>query len=630
LNPSASKNRVWPSEVLKKLPEWFEDEVRKDLSQEEIAQNFQRKYMQKRTFQAIEAKVYYLTGKSPFGKRGKNTSRKGPVSLPPRSSPPLSQPSELVGQKLITSSTIEVQALHLAPNLLPHLSSQVREDSEFYTLHGVQPIDPEPGFNDSHAVLEQETPSHVSSYLRDSQEHVFQSGQRNECPVRGSPQAGVSPKAHADFSDMVPEIQPRNANLINALAATSATSGTVDHYLRRSSPLGSPWIPAPLQSPIRHHSEDDTPLGEPGQTLIHRTGTSAMHVEQTDTAPGKPSERLSPRSSPREDPLARGSANESSNNESHTESGPGVLAVSRASTPFQVPEPSSTGNSTEHHSGNCGMDGPTTNISERALIDEDIHEKSHAQAARSHRTWNKKHLNRLPGWLMERKPLSKERLEVEFLRDFGHYRTSSAIDTACRKKIKADSRHKEVTSAPTLGQLTSVVPAALDITQISRSPNPIIESDTLRLNPSHTIAVPSNENTTLKHLPSERSRSRHLTQSQVGITPKSPARFTAINGGNVHPTQLNISEMTPLVQMDANERDALPSGQRIQQRSTKQIVAHRGDDQNVSQQEGPQSKLSSSNAVFAIAIWLFEAYQVYMCHLTFLSLPSSVLASHTD
>ena len=87
------------------------------------------------------------------------------------------------------------------------------------------------------------------------------------------------------------------------------------------------------------------------------------------------------------------------------------------------------------------MDGPTTNTPERAFIDEELvirclQEKSQAQAARSRRPWSKEHLNRLPGWLMNRKALSDERLEVEFLRDFGHHRTSSAINAACRKKKK--------------------------------------------------------------------------------------------------------------------------------------------------------------------------------------------------
>jgi hypothetical protein len=232
--------------VLKELPEWFEGQVWKDLSQEAIAQNFQRKYKQNRTFHAIEAKVYYLTGKSPFRKRGKKTSRKRPVSLAPRSSPPLSQPSESVGQNLITRSNIEVQALHLTPNLLPYLTSEGREDGNLHTLHGVQPIDPGPGSSDSHAVHEQETPYQVPICLRDSLEHVLQPGQtQNECPVRGSSQVGESPKAHAAVSDLVPEIQPRNENSISVLAATSATSGTVGPYLPRSSPLGSPWISEP-------------------------------------------------------------------------------------------------------------------------------------------------------------------------------------------------------------------------------------------------------------------------------------------------------------------------------------------------------------------------------------------------
>ncbi|CAG7932882.1 unnamed protein product [Penicillium olsonii] len=606
------KNRLWPSEVLKELPEWFEDQVQKDLSQEEITQNFQRKYKQKRTFRAIEAKVYYLTGKSPFRKRGKKTSRKIPVSLAPRSSLPLSQPSESVGQQLVTRSNIEVQALHLAPNLRPYLISEGREDGNLHTLHGVQPIDPESGYSDSHTVHEQETPYQGSSCLRDSQEHVLQSDQRqNECPVRGSPQGGESPKAHAAFSDLVPEIQPRNENSINVLDATSATPGTVDPDLPRSSPLGSHWISEPIQHPIRHHPEHGTTLEEPGQTLIHRTGTIAMHVDQTDT--DKSSERISHLSSPRESPLVRGSGNESTNNESHAESGPGVLTVPRASTPFRVPEPSSTGNSTGHHSGNCGMDGPTTNTSERAFIDEELvirclQEKSQAQAARSRRPWSKEHLNRLPEWLMNRKALSDERLEVEFLRDFGHHRTSSAINAACRKKRKAGSRHKEVTSAPTLRQLAPAVPAVLDIPQTSRSPNTIIGCDNSHLDfprnstpPFHvseeavdhnlpaaaasdyaseqTVFVTSSENvedtTTLGN--------RH---HRVEITPKPPARFTAINGDNVHRTESNTSKMSALVRI---ERDALPSGQEIQQTSTKKIVEQRRDDLNVSEQDGPPS-----------------------------------------
>ncbi|KAF4767871.1 hypothetical protein HAV15_002996 [Penicillium sp. str.  len=342
-------------------------------------------------------------------------------------------------------------------------------------------------------------------------------------------------------------------------------------------------------------------------------------------------------------------------------------------TPFQVPEPSFTGNSTEHHPQNCGMDEPTTDTTERALIDEELiirclHEKS--KAARSHRNWNDKDLNRLPEWhmKMKRKNLPKERLEVEFLRDFGHYRTSSAIDTACRKKRKADSRHKDVTSAPTPDQLAPVNPAVLNTLPVSRSPNAIIGSDTPSLDPSHTIAEPSNENTTLRYPPLERPRSPQFNRPQVldntdrlprdmppplhegeeavdqsppaavalesaseqmvcstpenaedtptlgnrrhrvVKTPKPPSRFTAINGGNVSPTDANMSEMTPLVQPETNERDAPPDGQGSQRASKRKPVEQRRNDQNVSQEEGPQSKLSSSNAVSAIVTWRFEEY----------------------
>ncbi|KAJ5365312.1 hypothetical protein N7517_008198 [Penicillium concentricum] len=496
------KNRAWPAEILKQLPLWFEHQVQENLSEEEIARNFHRKFKQKRTFHAIEAKVYSLTGKSPFRKRNKKASRRRPVALTPRSSPPPSQPSESVDftQQLISRSNIEVHALHC-------------EDGSLYALHGVQPADPEPESSDSHAVLEQDTVNRMLRFRHVSQEHELQSGTcQNEWPVRGSHQAEESPKDHPVPSDLVPKSQPRNDNPINVLAATS---GMVDSCFTRSSPLEPPRISEPIQSSIWHPSEGDTTLEELSQTLIHRTESSAMHVEQTDTAHGnKPSKRLSPQSSSRGNPLARGSANEGSNNESHTES------VAMSPTPFQVPEPSSTGNSTEHHPQNCGSDEPTIDTSERALTDEGLiirclHEKSKAQAARSHPNWNDKDLNRLLGWHMKRKNLPKERLEVEFLRDFGHYRSPSAIVTACRRKRKADSRHKDVTSAPTPGQLAPVVPTVLDTMRVSRSPNAIIGSDIPSLDPSHTIAIPSNENITLKHPPLERPRSPQLNQPQV-------------------------------------------------------------------------------------------------------------------
>ncbi|OGE47051.1 hypothetical protein PENARI_c070G04274 [Penicillium arizonense] len=644
-----AKNRAWPSEVLKQLPLWFEDQVRQNLSQEEIAQNFHRTFKQKRTFHAIEAKVYFLTGKSPFRKRNKKTLRKEPVSLIPRSSPPLPQPFESVDltQQLISRSNIEVHALRLAPNLLPYLNSDDCEDGSLYTLHGVQPVGPESESSDPHAVSEQHTANQMLRCRYASREHELASAtSQNEWPVRGSHQAEESPKTHQASSDKVPESQPSNDNSINVLPAIP---GTVDSYLPRNSPLESPRIAEPIQSPIRHHPEGDTTLEELGQTLIHRTESSAMHVEQTDTARCDQSpEKLSPQSSPREIPLDRGTANEGSNNENHTESGLGALPVPRASTPFQVPESSSTGNSTELPQYS-GMDGPSTDTSGKTLSEEELiigylHEKSQAQAESSHRSWIAKDLDRLPGWLMKRKSLRKERLEIEFLRDFGHYRTSSAIRTACRKKRKADSRQKDV-----IHQLAPVVPAVLDTMPVSRSPNAII--DTPNLDPSHTITVLSNDDTTPKHPLLERPRSPQLhhqpqvpdnaerlsrnsppllnedeeavaqsplavvasesaseqmvlssspenvednpmlgnRRHRVDITPKPPARFTAINGSIVHPTDPNISEMTPLVQMEGNERDAPPDGQRSQRASKEKPVEQRRHDQNVPQKEGFQS-----------------------------------------
>lgn len=472
---------------------------------------------------------------------------------------------------------------------------------------------------------------------------------------------------------MVAESQP-----INVLAATS---GMVDSCLPRSSPL-EPRISVPIQSPMRHPSEGDTTLEEPGQTLIHCTGSSAMQVEQEDTAHGnQSSERLFPQSSSRENPLTRGPAIEGSNNESHTESGLGALTIPRAPTLFQVPEPSSAGNSTENQPRNQGIDA--TDTSERALIDEELirrypHEKIKAHAARSHRTWSDEDLKRLPGWLMNRKDLSKERLEVEFLRDFGHYRTSSAVVTTCRKRKKRDSRHKDVTSAPTPGQVAPVVPAVLDTVRVSQSPNIIIRSEAPTLHPSYI---------TLKYPPLERHRLPQPNQPQildntdrfsrdmplplhegeeavgqdspaavacesaseqmvcsipedaedpptlsnrrhrVEITPKPPARFTAVNGANVHPTDPNTSEMTPLVQPETNEGDA-PRNRQGSQRASKERFAGQGrEDQKVTREEVSQSKLSS-NAVSAIVTWRFEEYQIYLCHLTsnFTFLRLSILA----
>jgi hypothetical protein len=78
----------------------------------------------------LRRKCNFLTGKSPFKKRNKKTSRKRPVSLTPRSSPPPSQSSGSVDstQQLISRSSIEVHALRLARNLLPYLSSENCED----------------------------------------------------------------------------------------------------------------------------------------------------------------------------------------------------------------------------------------------------------------------------------------------------------------------------------------------------------------------------------------------------------------------------------------------------------------------------------------------------------------------
>ena len=210
---------------------------------------------------------------------------------------------------MISRSIIEVHALYLASNLLPYLNTEDYEDGSLYDLYSVQPVDPELESSDSYTVPEQGTANHMLRCRHAPQEHEIRSGtSQNEWPFRGSHQAEKSPNDYPVFSELVPESQPRNDNPVNVLAATS---GMVDSCLPRSSPLEPPR--EPIQSLIRHPSEGDTTLKELGQTFVHRTESSPMHVEQTDTAhDNQLSERLSPQSSPRGNALARGSANEGS------------------------------------------------------------------------------------------------------------------------------------------------------------------------------------------------------------------------------------------------------------------------------------------------------------------------------
>lgn len=152
------------------------------------------------------------------------TSRKKPVSLTPRPSPPLPQTSESVDftKQLISRSSIEVHALRLAPSLLPYLCSEDCEDGNLDALQVVQRVDPESGFSDTHAVPEQDTANQMLRCLHASQEHEIQSGTSlTEWPARKSPQAEESLKAHPAFSDLVPKSQRRNDNSINILGATS-------------------------------------------------------------------------------------------------------------------------------------------------------------------------------------------------------------------------------------------------------------------------------------------------------------------------------------------------------------------------------------------------------------------------
>ncbi|KAJ5366130.1 hypothetical protein N7541_000071 [Penicillium brevicompactum] len=117
-----SKNKLWPPHVLKQLPGWFEDQVRRNFSQDEIAQHFEEKFKQKRTFNALEAKLYKLTGKSPYRKRGKRSS----VSLAPhQSSPPHHSSSSLdLSERMVLRSNINVHTLHLAPSIFPYIVAE--------------------------------------------------------------------------------------------------------------------------------------------------------------------------------------------------------------------------------------------------------------------------------------------------------------------------------------------------------------------------------------------------------------------------------------------------------------------------------------------------------------------------
>ncbi|KAJ5055226.1 hypothetical protein NUH16_010788 [Penicillium rubens] len=69
---------------------------------------------------------------------------------------------------------------------------------------------------------------------------------------------------------------------------------------------------------------------------------------------------------------------------------------------------------------------------------------------------------------------------------------------------------------------------------------------------------------------------------RVVKTPKPPSRFTAINGGTVHPTDPNV-----IAQLETNERDAPPNGQGSQRAS--KCVGQRRDGQNEPQKNGPQT-----------------------------------------
>ncbi|CAG7947357.1 unnamed protein product [Penicillium salamii] len=483
-----SKNNLWSPHVLKQLPEWFEDQVRRNLSQEDIARNFQQEFKQKRTFNALEAMLYKLTGKSPYRKRGKQPT----VSSTPRaSSPPHQSSGSLVlPQQMILRSNTDVHTLHLAPSIVPYLTPKDSEDDNPFVHPGAQPIDSDSESNGSNAVHGYDLANEESACLGASRGHRLQPGQCLEIeePYKDLP----------NFSDSAVESlsQSDHSNAGDSINLIEADWRNDDFNAPRDSPSEARRI----IEPVRPRTEDDmTPAGSV-QTLLHPNQDCLSH--------GNPPAKNAGHCSARQAPLAGASANESTG---HV---PGD-SLARATAPSLVSQPSPIGSSTEDHSLNYRMNGPSTDTIEGGLAEEGMVRscvvKRPQAHVRPHRPWKDEDLNRLPRWFMARKHLPKNILEVEFLEDFKHHRTPSAISAACRKRMKAEARLKNATSRCTPISPPRAIPVAFESTQISQTPSTIAGHNTPGLNSPH---IPSKEMSAPGNPSLERPRSRR-TRLQI-------------------------------------------------------------------------------------------------------------------
>ncbi|KAJ5354418.1 hypothetical protein N7541_005462 [Penicillium brevicompactum] len=313
--------------------------------------------------------------------------------------------------------------------------------------------------------------------------------------------------------------------------------------------------------------------------------------------------------------------------------------------PSQVSQPSPIGSSTEHHSLNYRMNGPSTDTIERGLAEEGmvrscVVKRPQAQV-RPHRPWKDEDLNRLPRWFMARKHLPKNILEVEFLEDFKHHRTPSAISAACRKRMKAEARLKNATSRCTPISPPRAVPVALESTQISQTLSTIAGHKTPGLNPPHisskemgapgnpSLERPRSRRTRLQ-IPESRERSSFAHSSftcgdeeadgttssaSVGSTcapaqsavsqpirdadesPGSgnqkdvpPGRFGEVNDGKDQRTRPNMESAAPRAQVEREGLRAPHGGQRNWQKTTppERLVWQELNGQNELQISSPQ------------------------------------------
>ena len=266
MNVPASKNKLWPPHVLKQLPGWFEDQVQRNFSQDEIAQHFEEKFEQKRTYR----------------KRGKRSS----VSSRPRqSSPPHHSSSSLdLFERKILRSNIDVHTLHLAPSILPYIVADNSEDENPVAHPDAQPIDLTPESSNSEVVLEYGLVNGESGCLGASQGHMLQPGQ---CPETEEPSKDLP-----DVSDMMAEApwqleDPDIDNSIHAIEADLRRGGS-------HTPQGPPVEVAPMQMNQSALSQGSRPDNTSGQGLVDPLNRVSLN-ENTQHDPPISSKEVWPR-----------------------------------------------------------------------------------------------------------------------------------------------------------------------------------------------------------------------------------------------------------------------------------------------------------------------------------------------